>query len=176
MVRISVCRILASQNCDWVPVFEQFHSKHLNAENLISNRNMKIRENVHHLLGVFLCECVLNTNMALFNYSNSKSFSSVYSVSEDVLKILAPLVEVEATKVSSHVLCLIQNTVTSSESATQIIEWSDNFWIISPLTDSPIRQILWATFLSNQKRSLNSVDKLKRYSVSSQTSGARIFI
>ena len=74
MVRISVCRILASQNCDWVPVFEQFHSKHLNAENLISNRNMKIRENVHHLLGVFLCECVLNTNMALFNYSNSNLF------------------------------------------------------------------------------------------------------
>ena len=144
MVRIVVCWILASQNCDWVPVFEHFYSKHLNAENVISNRNMQKRENVHHLLGVLLCECVLNNNMALLNYSYSKSLSSVYSLSEDLFKILSRRVEAEATKVSSHVLSLIQSTVTSSESATQIIEWSDNLWIISPLTDSLNRQILCA--------------------------------
>ena len=50
-------------------------------KNVILNKSCQKREKAHRFLGVFLHKTFLDNNMALSNYSNSKTLSFIHSLS-----------------------------------------------------------------------------------------------
>ena len=50
-------------------------------KNVILNKSYQKREKAHRFLGVFLRKTFLDNNMALSNYSNSKTLSFIHSLS-----------------------------------------------------------------------------------------------